>query len=185
MLLYLIGWLLLAGQQAADPRPLPYLVILNPLELIQLAVILLAIAWARTLSATGLAEFQQTIGAGIGVVGFFWINLTAARAVHFYADVDYPLARILASDTFQTTASILWTCVALVLMGVGARRSVRVSWLAGAALLALVIVKLFTVDLSRLDTVARITSFITVGVLMLVIGYFAPLPPARTREEQT
>jgi uncharacterized membrane protein len=42
-----------------------------------------------------------------------------------------------------------------------------------------VIVKLFTVDISKLDMLARIVSFIAVGVLMLVIGFFAPLPPAR------
>jgi uncharacterized membrane protein len=48
--------------------------------------------------------------------------------------------------------------------------------------LAVVLVKLFAFDLGRLDMLARIVSFFSVGVLMLVIGYFAPLPPSRTEE---
>ena len=55
----------------------------------------------------------------------------------------------------------------------------------GAGLLGLVIVKLFLVDLSNLETVARIVSFVSVGVLMLIIGYLAPLPPGGESREVT
>jgi uncharacterized membrane protein len=55
-------------------------------------------------------------------------------------------------------------------------------WLAGGALLAVVVAKLFLVDLSRVGTVGRIVSFVGVGVLMLIIGYFSPLPPARSED---
>jgi uncharacterized membrane protein len=48
---------------------------------------------------------------------------------------------------------------------------------AGAALLAVVVVKLFFVDLSQVGGVERIVSFMGVGVLLLVIGYVAPVPP--------
>jgi len=44
-------------------------------------------------------------------------------------------------------------------------------------LMAIVIAKLFLVDLARIGTVPRIVSFLGVGVLMLVIGYYSPLPP--------
>jgi uncharacterized membrane protein len=47
----------------------------------------------------------------------------------------------------------------------------------GAALMGVVVVKLFLVDLSNVGTVERIVSFIGVGVLMLVIGYLSPVPP--------
>jgi uncharacterized membrane protein len=46
--------------------------------------------------------------------------------------------------------------------------------------MAAVVVKLFLVDLAKVGGVERIVSFIAVGVLMLVIGYFAPLPPKKT-----
>ena len=182
MMGYLLGWLLVMGQVAGDPRPLPYVVIVNPLELVQLAILLLGIAWLRHLPTASALRSPGTVV--IGAVAFAWLNLTAARAVHFYGGVDYPLDSLLNSDAFQTTASILWTSIALLLMGYGARQSMRISWLVGAALLALVIVKLFMVDLGKLDTVARIVSFISVGVLMLVIGFFAPLPPAREADQE-
>ena len=52
----------------------------------------------------------------------------------------------------------------------------------GAALLALVVLKLFTNDLGNSGTVARIVSFLGVGGLLLVIGYIAPVPPAQEDE---
>jgi uncharacterized membrane protein len=59
------------------------------------------------------------------------------------------------------------------------RRGMRSLWMAGAVLLALVIAKLFLNDLGNTGTVARIVSFIGVGVFMLVIGYLSPVPPRR------
>jgi uncharacterized membrane protein len=53
----------------------------------------------------------------------------------------------------------------------------RMFWVAGAALLTVVVGKLFVVDLANTGTVARIVSFLGVGVLLLVIGYAAPVPP--------
>jgi len=47
-----------------------------------------------------------------------------------------------------------------------------------------VVIKLFAVDLSGTGTVARIVSFVGVGILLLVIGYFSPAPP-RTQEENS
>ena len=66
---------------------------------------------------TDLSKFTPAAKIGLGVVGFIWLNTTAARAIHFYAGVDYPIERIFETDTFQTTASILWTLVAVSLMG--------------------------------------------------------------------
>lgn len=61
---------------------------------------------------------------------------------------------------------------------IGAKiRHQRELWLIGAGLLGIVVLKLFVVELSSSGTIERIISFIVVGVLMLLIGYFAPLPP--------
>lgn len=51
------------------------------------------------------------------------------------------------------------------------------NWLLGAALIGVVVAKLFFVELSNRGGLARIVSFIGVGVLLLVVGYFSPLPP--------
>jgi uncharacterized membrane protein len=180
----LLGWVLLTGVKAGDPDPLPYVVLLNPLELAQLGVIFVSLIWLLKLTGP-LSAAANGLRAALALVAFAWLNLTAARAVHFYAEAAYPLDTIWQSPVYQATLSILWSVTALVMMAAGARRGLRIAWVAGAALLALVIVKLFTVDLSNLDVVARIISFMTVGLLMLVIGYLAPIPPARRVEAST
>jgi len=40
-----------------------------------------------------------------------------------------------------------------------------------------VVVKLFVVDLSQLSAIARIGTFLVVGLLLLVVGYLSPVPP--------
>jgi uncharacterized membrane protein len=62
-------------------------------------------------------------------------------------------------------------------MMVATRRHLRALWVAGAGLMAVVVAKLFLVDLSGVGTVERIVSFIGVGLLMLLIGYLSPVPP--------
>ncbi|MBC8119662.1 MAG: DUF2339 domain-containing protein, partial [Burkholderiaceae bacterium] len=46
---------------------------------------------------------------------------------------------------------------------------------------AAVVVKLFFVDLSAQGTIERIVSFVGVGLLIMLIGYLAPVPPAAAR----
>ena len=48
--------------------------------------------------------------------------------------------------------------------------------------MAVVVIKLFFMDLSNVGGIERIVSFIGVGVLMLVIGYVSPVPPAAAGE---
>jgi uncharacterized membrane protein len=85
----------------------------------------------------------------------------------------------------QATFSLLWSIMALATMLLAHRERWRVAWVAGAALLGAVVVKLFLVDLGQAGGVERIVSFIGVGLLgllLLLIGYLAPVPP-RTLEE--
>jgi LPXTG-motif cell wall-anchored protein len=53
-----------------------------------------------------------------------------------------------------------------------------------SALRAAVVLKLFFVELAQTGTVTRIVSFIGVGLLMLLIGYVAPVPPVRRENTQ-
>ena len=67
-------------------------------------------------------------------------------------------------------------------MVLGNRRVSRPTWLAGAALLGVVVVKLFLFELAGRGGLYRIVSFIGVGVLLLIVGYFAPVPVKRDAE---
>jgi uncharacterized membrane protein len=57
-------------------------------------------------------------------------------------------------------------------------KSLRSLWIIGASSTAIVVAKLFLLDLSGQGTIERIISFIVVGALLLVVGYFSPVPPA-------
>jgi uncharacterized membrane protein len=78
----------------------------------------------------------------------------------------------------QAAFSILWTLLALIAMLLANKRALRAPWIAGASLLALVVAKLFLLDLDGLSGGAKIVTFLAVGVLLLLIGYFAPVPTA-------
>ena len=69
-------------------------------------------------------------------------------------------------------------------MTLATKRGLRTVWIIGAVILGAVVLKLFVVDLAGKGTVERIISFVGVGVLMLVIGWFSPVPPRTQAEEQ-
>ena len=92
-------------------------------------------------------------------------------------------ASLFESVLVQTSLSIYWAILGFGGMIWGARTARRPLWLVGAAFMLLVVLKLFTVDLTQTGTIERIISFIGVGILLLVVGYFAPAPP-RERQEQ-
>jgi uncharacterized membrane protein len=56
-------------------------------------------------------------------------------------------------------------------------RSWREVWKAGAVLIGIVVGKLFFIDLANHGSTGRIVAFLGVGLLMLGIGYVAPIPP--------
>jgi len=113
---------------------------------------------------------------------FIFLNGVLLRTLHHWAAIPYSLDAMLRSDLAQTSLSIFWTVLALVAMVVATRRRLRVLWVCGAGLMVVVVAKLFFVELAKVGGVERIVSFIAVGVLMLVIGYLAPLPPAKVKD---
>ncbi len=183
----LLVWTLLANIASnGSARPLPYLPLLNPLDLGIGVALLGAGLWLRSDAArNALRERPQVPAAGLGLAGFVWLNAMLIRAFHHFSGVPFRVDAWLHSLAVQTGITLLWTATALVLMWLSARRALRLPWMVGAALLAAVVLKLLLVDLSGTGTVTRIVSFIGVGVLMLVIGYVAPLPSKLASEEQS
>ena len=172
-------WTLLASFDRGDPAPLPYLPLLNPLELAQaLALVTLARWWWQE----GAQRPVPWHGRGVAALSFVVLNGLIARAFHVYGGVRFDLAALWASPGYQATLSIVWAAAALAVTVAATRLARRGLWVFGAILLGAVVVKLFLVDLAGLGTVARILSFVVVGLLMLLIGYLSPLPP-RSQEE--
>lgn len=182
-LLVLTGAALTASFAEGQVAPLPYLPLLNPVDLmLGLAVAALAL-WRQAMLAArpalrGVAVLRGSGGlAVLGGLAFLIVNAAWLRAAHHLLGIGWSPDALMASEIVQTGLAILWTLIALGLMLLGQRRAERTPWLAGAALLALTVLKLLLVDLDAAGGGARIITFIAVGVLMLVVGYAAPLPP--------
>jgi uncharacterized membrane protein len=117
----------------------------------------------------------------LGAVGFIGLNGSPLRAPAPLGRHSLRSPGDAAFDAGQAALSIFWTVLALCAMVVATRLRIRPLWIVGGSLMALVVAKLFLVDLSNIGGVERIVSFIGVGVLMLLIGYLSPVPP-RTQE---
>lgn len=170
--------------RAGGAAPLPYLPVANPLELASALVVFALLAWLAELGRQNaqLAAAAQARPAVAAAAAWFLVTMTVARTVHHWAGVPYDLDSLASSTTLQSALSIVWGAAGLAAMLVGARARQRNVWLAGAALMSVVVVKLFIVDLGNTGTLARVVSFLGVGVLLLVVGYFAPVPPRTDAE---
>ena len=168
-----------------DVTPLIYVPLLNPVDVVQLFVLL--VLWRcwkiiRATPAVSEAGVDPRAPAfALATLGFVWLNASLLRTLHQWISVPWNLSGMLQSTITQTTLSIFWASLALAAMLFATRKSDRPVWFAGGALLATVIAKLFFVDLSSVGSIERIISFVGVGVLMLVIGYYSPLPPRVSR----
>jgi len=180
-------WMLHANFNSdADPAPLPYLPLLNPLDLVHCAALMALFVWLRRLRGAPFTSdiFQTTELAyvALGSIGFFWLNGVLLRSLHHWAGVPFNFDAMMRSMLVQASLSIFWSVLALCSMVTATRARVRPLWLSGAGLMAIVVAKLFFIDLSNVGGIERIISFIGVGLLMLVVGYFSPVPPAKSEE---
>jgi uncharacterized membrane protein len=184
---YLGIWVVFASYLKGDPHPLPYVTIINPLELSQLFCICLMFNWALVIQKGKIDDIvYSNISVAlnsIGVITFIWLTSVVAHSVHFYAGIRFTESAMMASNIFQTSLSIVWTLMAVIEMWLGTRKEYRKLWFAGAGLLTIVVIKLFLIDLADSGGITRIVSFMTVGILILVIGYFSPIPPKKVTTE--
>ncbi|MGQ7960677.1 DUF2339 domain-containing protein [Pseudomonas sp. SP16.1] len=185
----MLGWFWLANAlSAGDAEPLAYLPLLNPLELGLLLCLGALYLWARfALAEAGLASpyAPQLLQAVAGLSLFALLTAMVMRSAHHWGGVPWQTAALLDSMLVQAGLSIVWTLIALPLMLLGHLRGRRELWLVGAALIAVVVAKLLFVELGNRGGLERIVSFIGVGVLLLVVGYFAPLPPRKVEAPST
>jgi len=167
-------WVLHASLQSGNPQPLPYVPLFNPLELSQWLVLIALLRWNRN---NGIKIVVKLSWYSWLLLAFIALNGMIARATHHLGLIPFEPAALWLSPMYQSAVSICWTLVALGIMVTATRLKQRPPWMVGATLLGAVVVKLFLVDLAGIGTLARITSFIVVGLLILLIGYLSPLPP--------
>jgi len=179
-------WCILANlTDRGDPVGMAWLPLLNPLDLacaLSLGALFLWFRRFKELELTRgprLSRSQAT--AFFAATLFLWLNAILVRGLHHWGGVRFDATSMFHSNLAQTSFALLWSLVALCVMVVATRRGLRTAWVAGAGLLGTVVVKLFLIDLAGRGTVERIVSFVAVGLLLLVVGWFSPVPPRTTR----
>ncbi len=160
---------------AGDAAPMPYLPLLNPLELLLLVIMLLGAVWLG--SAEAPPTWRQRRGIALGAIGMAFITSSTLRAVHQLGDVPWNEQALFDSSLVQMALTLVWSVFGLLAWVWGSRRGQRLVWLAGAVAMGIVLAKLLLIDRGHLGNLFGISSFIAYGLLCTVIGYLAPAPP--------
>ena len=171
-------WWIASLFEAGDAAPLPWIPLLNPMELVQLAVFALALRWQMGTSRT-LPPRRIVL---LAALAFVWITSVVLHAVHHWGGAPWGDA-ILSTSLAQTSLTVVWSVLGVLGWVIGSRRGQRMLWLAGAVLMGVVLAKLVLVDRQHLGNLLGIGSFIAYGLLCTVVGYFAPAPPRATTSE--
>ncbi|WJI15910.1 DUF2339 domain-containing protein [Pseudoxanthomonas winnipegensis] len=170
-----LGWLGVL-MSPASPAPLPWLPLLNPGELAQLAMLVLLGRWlAQDWSPAMLRRQRLFVLAGGALL---LLTGSVLHGVHHWGGIAWD-ARLLSSSLAQTSLTVAWSLLGVIGWVLGSRRGQRPLWIAGAALMALVLAKLVLVDRQHLGNLLGIGSFIAYGLLCTAVGYLAPAPPRR------
>lgn len=173
-------WWLYALTQAGSSAPLPWLPIINPMELAQLAVLVLAARWLWSEHSPQLLQSIRLMK--LSAVAFIFVTSVVLHAVHHWGGVAWTDG-LLSTSLAQTSLTLVWSVLGVLGWVAGSRRGQRMLWLAGAVLMGIVLGKLILVDRGNLGDVLGIASFIAYGLLCTVVGYLAPAPPRTASEE--
>lgn len=180
LLLLLVAFLVFGNLVDGNVRELSlYIPLINPLELAALAALLALVAWQRQVITSLnmpllLGPLRLLVLSGFA---FWWGNGILLRVLAEIGPIDWNSDALWDSRLVQTSIALTWTILALGLTWFAARRLNRQLWIAGAVLLAAVVGKLILVDSQASGGLARAIAFIGVALLLLLIGYIAPLPP--------
>ena len=173
----IILWELRTFFIAPDLTLFSYVPLFNPMDAVQILGLGAIFYWIYRNTVSFSQSTQIQLYGLSAFMSLILISVIFARSVHMFREVEYTPIALWRDIYLQTGISILWSLVAIVLMILSKRYKNRLLWMAGFGLLILVVLKLFFVELASSGTIERIISFIVVGSLLLLIGYFVPLPP--------
>lgn len=179
VLAVLILWVVKINEMESGQTGLiAYVPVLNPLDLMIGTIIGLALISVRVVDR----KWAPIVLGSSALAAFWTLSSMVVRTLHEWLGTPLWLDGAWGSDQVQTSLTLVWIVLALILTTVGSRKGIRIIWIAGISLLGLVLLKLVLIDLNSLGAVARVISFIGAGLVMLVIGYVAPYPPAELNE---
>ncbi|MBK6726203.1 MAG: DUF2339 domain-containing protein [Xanthomonadales bacterium] len=165
------GYVLIGCLLPGRTPPIGYLPLLNPLELSQVFVLLLIARFATR----ELGRGADALRILLALLAFVALSAAVLRGVHHLGQESWSFD-LLGRPKAHAALSWTWTLLGAAAMGFGARAMIRGAWIAGAALLGVVVLKLLLIDMHFLGTLSGIASVLGVGVLFVALGYFAPMP---------
>lgn len=154
-----------------------YLPLLNPLDLTLISILLYQSYVALKVDS----NYRTIVLVVCGLGAFLTVSSMLVRGFASVWGTPTWENGAWSVSMVQTGLTILWTVIAMVLMFLANKKVIRLVWFAGIALLTIVVAKLVLIDMSNTSAVLRVVSFIGAGLLMLVIGYLAPLPPKSSK----
>ena len=172
--LFAAFWLLYTNI-APPSAPLPYLPLLNPIELASAFLLYQGNRWLKQAGWVGTA--RQAAFTLIMLSAFAAISTGVMRMWHFYGGIKWQFYTLAHSFGLQASLSVVWAVAAIIMMVWAHAGGNRAIWFAGMSLMGVTVIKMFAVELGNSGGIARIVSFISVGLLLLLVGWFAPLPP--------
>jgi uncharacterized membrane protein len=190
--LVLALWFIATLFMFGSPRPLPFYVpLLNPLDLLEGLCIAAFLFWQLKSSFPGRfggraadrreapAEKPFIPREGLFVIAdlavFLWIAAVISRCLHFYGGVSR--SAMAGSGGFRISLFVFLGLYGIVHIIGGRRIKNRPLWIAGAVMILLDISKFLILDLAGTGAGLRILSFFVSGLILLFIGWAAPLPP--------
>ncbi len=162
-----------------ESAPLPWLPLLNPLELWQIAVLALLAHWAWRGDRARASNGTSPRVPAFALCAFAWITFATLRATHQIGDIAWSPS-MFGHNEVQTALTVVWSVLGVLGWIFGSRRGDRLLWAAGAVLMGVVLLKLVLIDRQHLGTLFGIVSFLAYGLLCTAVGYFAPAPPRRS-----
>ena len=172
-----IGWFALACvQYSGEGSGLPYIPVLNPLDLVMLWSLYSIHCWIK---APQPSELKPMIAYALPAGAFLMISTLAGRLAHHWGGVAFDWEVLLHNAMMHALLSVIWTLTSITLMIYASRLSSRRIWFIGFGLLAVVGAKLMLVDLRNTGTITWTASLIGIALLVIAASYFSPAPPKK------
>ena len=123
-------------------------------------VAVLALCWFVFARLRGGTKMQKDVGRGFAVAAVVVLFIFSSLELSTVLAVFAPGMR-------DGGVSVLWSIFALALVAIGIAKDVRPARYAGLAMFAVVVAKVFAVDLARATQVARVIAFVALSVILM------------------
>lgn len=146
--------------------PIPGNVVFNALLLAYLAPVVLLDFIARRLDSVGWREFRPAVGLLALVLAMAYVTLETKRVFQGHALVAWSLS---GAESYAYSA--VWLVSALALFAAGIKLGRQYIRYAGLGVMVLVVLKVFLWDMSGLEGLYQIGSFLGLGLSLVGIGW--------------